>query len=66
MLVFSTLTAQSIDYNLKKGFIANGYDVVSYFNNNPTVGNKKFIRTFNGAKYKFSSKENLDKFNENP
>ena len=65
-LTISSLSAQTIDYNLKKGFIAHGYDVVAYFNNNAIAGNKKFTTTFDGAKYKFSSKKNLDIFLKNP
>ena len=34
LFVFITSFAQAqSDYNLKKGAIANGYDVVAYFNN---------------------------------
>ena len=62
----SSLSAQTIDYNLKKGFVANGYDVVSYFNNEAIEGNKKFTTSIDGAKYKFSSEENLKIFNTNP
>ncbi|OEK09780.1 hypothetical protein A8C32_09715 [Flavivirga aquatica] len=62
----TSLFAQSTDYNLKKGFIANGYDVVSYFSNKAIEGKKQFTSTFDGVKYKFLSKENLDTFNKNP
>lgn len=65
-ITVSSLSAQNIDYNLKKGFIAKGYDVVAYFNNNAIEGNKKFTALFEGAKYKFSSEENLKIFNKNP
>ena len=62
----SSISAQTIDYNLKKGFAAEGYDVVAYFNNEAVEGNKDFIITFDGVKYKFSSKENLNLFTKNP
>ena len=65
-IISTSITAQTIDYNLKKGFIANGYDVVSYFNSMPTEGQKKFTATFDGVKYKFSSESNLNKFKRNP
>ena len=65
-IVFSTLQAQQIDYNTKKGFVANGYDVVSYFNGNPVIGIKKFTTEFDGVSYKFSSQQNLNSFKENP
>lgn len=66
IFTISSLSAQTIDYNLKKGFIANGYDVVAYFNNEAVEGDKKFTTSFNGVNYKFSSDENLKTFNNNP
>lgn len=66
MLGLSSSIAQQIDYNTKKGFIANGYDVVAYFNNEAIEGNKKFITEFDGTKFKFSSQKNLDVFNASP
>lgn len=66
IITCSTLAAQTIDHNLKKGFAANGYDVVSYFDNTPLKGHKKHIAIFNGISYTFSSDKNLQKFNKNP
>lgn len=66
LIITSSLSAQTIDYNLKKGYVANGYDVVAYFNNKAIEGDKKFTTSFDGVKYKFSSKENLEAFNKNP
>jgi YHS domain-containing protein len=60
------LNAQQIDYNTKKGFVANGYDVVSYFDNNAVEGNKKFTTQFDGASYKFSTQDHLNTFKANP
>ena len=65
-LTCSSIPAQTIDYNLKKGYVANGYDVVAYFNNEAIEGNKKFSTSFNNVKYKFSSEQNLITFNKNP
>lgn len=66
-LTFSTsVFSQTIDYNTKKGFAANGYDVVAYFNNKSEEGNKKFQTMFDGIVYKFSSEKNLNIFQENP
>ncbi len=66
-LTFSTsVFSQTIDYNTKKGFAANGYDVVTYFNNKSEEGNKKFQTRFDGVVYKFSSEKNLNIFLENP
>tara|TARA_R110002126_G_scaffold30602_1_gene99759 strand:+ start:13139 stop:13582 length:444 start_codon:yes stop_codon:yes gene_type:complete len=61
-----TTTFFSQDYNLKKGFVAEGYDVVSYFSNKAAKGDHQFTTTFDGVKFKFSSKENLEIFKKNP
>jgi YHS domain-containing protein len=63
-LISTTFFAQN--YNTKKGFIADGYDVVSYFNQKVEKGNKEFTAEFDGVKFKFSSKQNLALFKENP
>ncbi|MFT4849754.1 MAG: YHS domain-containing protein [Sediminicola sp.] len=52
--------------NLKKGYAAEGYDVVAYFSNEATEGSKEFQVVYQGIKYKFSSEENLSEFNKNP
>ena len=67
IVLFSISTfSQTIDYNTKKGFGAEGYDVVSYFNNAPKEGKKEFTTEVDGVRYKFSSKENLTIFNNDP
>ena len=66
LLFITTANAQSTDYNVKKGFIANGFDVVAYFDNKVLEGNKKFASTHDGVSYKFSSQKNLELFNKNP
>ncbi|MFG6687209.1 YHS domain-containing (seleno)protein [Mariniflexile sp. HNIBRBA6329] len=66
-LLYASLSfSQTIDYNTKKGFAIEGYDVVAYFNNQAVEGNKNFVSQFDGVKYKFVSKENLNSFNKNP
>jgi YHS domain-containing protein len=65
-LLISTAVFSQQDYNLKKGFVAQGYDVVAYFNNTAVKGNKKHITNYEGVKFKFVSKENLEKFAKNP
>ena len=52
--------------NLKNGIGAQGYDVVSFFNGSPKKGSENFTANFNDAKYLFSSKENLTKFESSP
>ena len=65
--ISTTLFSQQVDYNTKKGYVAEGYDVVSYFTNKkPVEGNKKNQTTFDGAKFKFFSAKNLELFKANP
>ena len=52
--------------NTKKGFMAKGYDVVSYFDNKVKKGTKDFAVEVDDVKYQFSSKENLNLFKDNP
>lgn len=68
LVIAYSVNAQTIDYNTKKGFIADGYDVVSYCNNTVQVGNNNnnYVATHDGVNYKFSSQTNLDTFNANP
>ena len=60
------LTAQSIDYNTKKGYVAEGYDVVAYFNNTAEKGKTKTDTSFDSVKYKFASDADLEKFKADP
>ena len=58
--------AQKIDFNQENGFVANGYDVVSYFSGTPKKGDDKFTYTFEGGKFRFSSESNVKKFRDHP
>ncbi len=66
LLISGSVFSQNNNYNTKKGFVANGYDVVSYFNNKAEKGDKKHTTTYDGVKFKFSSKENLETFKKQP
>ena len=67
LIIFAyTLNAQATHYNTTKGFALQGYDPVSYFQKSPKKGNNKYIVAYGGVKYKFSCKNNLDTFNDNP
>ncbi len=67
LTVSTLLIAQKTDYNTKNGYVAEGFDVVSYFvDSKPLEGKKKFQTTHDGAKFKFSSEKNLNLFKENP
>jgi len=62
----TVLFSQQMDYNEQKSFVANGYDVVSYFSNSAANGSSKYEFKFGGANYRFSSQKNLDTFKSNP
>ena len=63
--ITSSLAAQN-HVNLKKGFAAEGYDVVAYFTNEALKGDKKFSSSYEGVAYKFSSEANKQAFEANP
>jgi YHS domain-containing protein len=52
--------------NLKNGVAVQGYDVVSYFDNNPQMGNPTYTVIYKDAKYQFSSQANKTKFEASP
>ncbi|MEM8928921.1 MAG: YHS domain-containing (seleno)protein [Bacteroidota bacterium] len=58
--------SQSKHYNTKKGYVANGYDVVSYFDGVPLQGKKEFTGQNDGVRYKFANQVNLEKFKADP
>ena len=66
LLVGLSVQAQQTDYYLKKGYVAEGYDVTEYFNNKAVEGDKKYTTEHDGVKFKFASQANLDKFKANP
>lgn len=57
---------QETDYNLKKGYAAQGYDVTEYFNNKALEGDEQFSIEYDGAKFKFVNQANLNKFKKSP
>ncbi len=66
LLFTITISAQQQDYNVKKGFVAEGYDVTAYFSNKAIKGDSKFVAIHDNTKYKFANQLNLDKFKKNP
>ncbi|MEX0314581.1 MAG: YHS domain-containing (seleno)protein [Allomuricauda sp.] len=66
LMLGATTYAQSVDYNTKRGYAANGYDVVAYFDGKALEGSKEISTEYDGVNYKFSSQENKDKFAANP
>ncbi|CAM1350593.1 MULTISPECIES: YHS domain-containing (seleno)protein [Tenacibaculum] len=63
--VTSFVGAQN-NYNLKKGAVANGYDVVAYFNNTALKGSKKITAKHDNVTFRFSSEKNLKAFKKEP
>ena len=67
LLCCISLFSQQKDYYTTKGYLIDGYDLVSYFENQKLLkGNKKFETVFDGIKLKFSSQKNLDTFLATP
>jgi YHS domain-containing protein len=61
------LAAKPIVYTgIIKGVGAGGYDVVSYTQGGPKKGDAKFAASYNGAKWYFSSAENMKAFQASP
>ena len=65
-LFISSVVYSQQNYNLKKGYVAEGYDVVEYFNNKSVKGSKKYTAVFDGIKFKFISAKNVETFKLNP
>ncbi|WP_158848918.1 YHS domain-containing (seleno)protein [Algibacter sp. L1A34] len=61
-----SIYAQQTHFNTKKGFVIEGFDVVSYFESTPQKGSDKYVSSYKGAKFKFYSQKNLNTFNNNP
>ena len=58
--------AQENHWNTDKNGIAiEGYDPVSYFQNNPQEGSSDYSHAVNGTTFYFSSQKNLDLFRAN-
>lgn len=66
MLLTFNAIGQTLDYNTKKGYVAESYDVVAYFEGEAMEGNDEFQIEYSGAKFKFSNRENMKKFKSNP
>ncbi len=64
LLISTTTFAQK--YNIKKGAVATGYDVIEYFNNKVVKGNKNFSTKYDGVTFRFSTQENKNIFEKDP
>lgn len=64
--VVMTTYSQEISYNIQDGYIANGYDVVTYFDGNPKIGNDNYVYRYDNVAFKFSSERTLKLFKNSP
>ncbi|MEM7550160.1 MAG: YHS domain-containing (seleno)protein [Bacteroidota bacterium] len=53
-------------YCLYEGKGVDGYDLVTFFEEDPLKGNEKFKSSYDGVSYLFKNKINKDKFDQNP
>ncbi|WP_411032215.1 YHS domain-containing (seleno)protein [Spongiimicrobium sp. 3-5] len=68
VLIFTSISAlgQKTNFNVKGGYVAEGYDVVAYFDSTAVKGQQSFAHTYEGANFLFSSETNLNKFRSYP
>ena len=66
MFYVFTGCAQKEFTNVQKGYAAEGYDVVAYFENKAVEGKKQFELNHNGIVYRFVSQENQESFKQDP
>lgn len=69
LLLFSsnTFAADPINSSIFGNVAIDGFDTVAYWTENKAVeGSKKYTYKWNGAKWRFSSQENMDLFKSNP
>ena len=58
--------ARKKNFNIKRNVAIEGYDPVSYFDNEPAEGKSQFSFTHRGVTYWFSNQANLNKFKQSP
>lgn len=66
LFVTTSSFAQKSTFNIQKGAVAKGYDVVAYFSNQAIEGRKNIATVYQGATFRFSSEENKTQFLANP
>ncbi|RRO16398.1 YHS domain-containing (seleno)protein [Flavobacteriaceae bacterium 14752] len=66
-LLFAQFTiAQDYDFNVDKGAVAEGYDMVSYFEDQVQEGNEQWRSSYKGFTFLFNSKSHKATFDKNP
>jgi len=64
--VLAQVAIEEKTLNLEKGIGLKGYDVVSYFNGEPRVGESSISKQYEGVWYRFKNQDNLNTFSQNP
>lgn len=58
--------ARKKNFNVKKATALEGYDPVSYFDNNPKEGKPELLFNFKGIGYQFANQANMNRFKAAP
>ncbi|MFK5879185.1 MAG: YHS domain-containing (seleno)protein [Flavobacteriaceae bacterium] len=67
IFTFNSFTQNSSNLNLdKKKLAVDGYDLVTYFDNNPQEGNQSIKYFYENAHYYFVNKKNRELFKKSP
>lgn len=66
LFLAATAFGQKSKYNQQKGHVAEGYDVVAYFDGKAIEGKENYSYTYDNAVYLFSTSGNLEKFKKEP
>lgn len=62
IITIATAQSQNHPTNLnKQGFMADGFDVVSYFSGTPEKGKSAYVAEYQSAKFMFRSEDNKKK-----
>lgn len=65
--ILAVMFVQDSNWNVnKKGVVADGYDVVSYFSEEPREGKEQFVSTYRGGTFYFHNMPNKKQFDEDP
>ncbi|QLE00837.1 hypothetical protein HX109_04370 [Galbibacter sp. BG1] len=65
ILLFFIVSSKA-QFNEQKGAVAEGYDVISYFEETPEKGSSDFVTIYEDAEFRFVSEKHLRTFQENP
>jgi len=66
LLLSQIINAQNYDFNEEKGAVAEGYDVVSYFEGKAIEGQERWQSSYKGFTFLFSSAKHKNTFDKNP